>query len=181
MHPVLDNDGKVVGVTDDEATTVLARGFKKLTGEFLWVCRNTGIAGMYAGSMMSKCSARPSEIAWNAGLHAMHYAYNTRHRGITYSSHGNLEPVCYYDSGFNQRHLCTRPQYSFVIMRAGAAIVWMSKRHPHTPGSVSEAEYCALYHAWKWVKWVRDRGAHLFIETLHSHISMYSYTTNLLP
>ena len=44
MHPVLDNDGKVVGVTDDEATTVLARGFKKLTGEFLWVCRNTGIA-----------------------------------------------------------------------------------------------------------------------------------------
>jgi hypothetical protein len=48
MHPVLDNDGKVVGVTDDEATTVLARGFKKLTGEFLWICRNTGIAGMYA-------------------------------------------------------------------------------------------------------------------------------------
>ncbi len=35
MHPVLDNDGKVVGVTDDEAAAVLARGFKKLTGEFL--------------------------------------------------------------------------------------------------------------------------------------------------
>ena len=34
----------------------LHAGFKKLTGEFLWVCRNTGIAGMYAGSMMSKCS-----------------------------------------------------------------------------------------------------------------------------
>jgi hypothetical protein len=32
----------------------------------------------------------------------------------------------------------------------------MSKRHPHTPGSVSEAEYCALYHAWKWTKWVRE-------------------------
>ena len=86
----------------------------------------------------------------------MHYAYHTRHRGITYSSHGNLEPVCYYDSGFNQRHLCTRPQYAFVIIWAGAAVVWMSKRHPHTPGSVSEAEYCALYHAWKWVKWLRE-------------------------
>ena len=156
MHPVLDNDGKVVGVTDEEAADVLARGFKKLTGQFLWVCRNTGIAGMYAGSMMSKCSARPSIVAWQAGIHAMHYAYNTRHRGITYNSHGNLEPVCYYDSGFNQRHLCTRPQYAFVIVWAGAAVIWMSKRHPHTPSSVSEAEYCALYHAWKWVKWLRE-------------------------
>jgi hypothetical protein len=64
---------------------------------------------MYASSMMSKCSARPPEVAWQAGLHAMHYQYHHRHRGITYSSHGNLEPVCYYDSGFNQRHLCTRP------------------------------------------------------------------------
>jgi hypothetical protein len=78
---------------------------------------------------MSKCSARPSEIAWNAGVHAMHYAYNTRHRGITYSSHGNLEPVCYYDSGFNQRHLCTRPQYSFVIMVYALCIVDMYSGH----------------------------------------------------
>ena len=77
MHPVLDNDGKVVGVNDDEAKAILALGFKKLTGEILWIVRNTGIAAMYAGSMMSKCSAKPSEVAWKAGLHAMHYLYHT--------------------------------------------------------------------------------------------------------
>eukprot|EP01047_Picozoa_sp_COSAG01_P007810 COSAG01_NODE_300_length_19226_cov_41.536519_11_plen_65_part_00 len=48
------------------------RGYKKITGEFLWITRNTGIAGMYAGSMMSKCAAKPSEVAWNAAVHAMH-------------------------------------------------------------------------------------------------------------
>jgi hypothetical protein len=72
MHPILDNDGKVVGVTEDEADAVNQRGYKKITGEFLWITRNTGIAGMYAGSMMSKCAAKPSEVAWNAAVHAMH-------------------------------------------------------------------------------------------------------------
>ena len=126
-------------------------------------CRRAGLrqkggetAGETLGAMSSKCSAKPSEVAWKAGLHAMHYLYHHRHRGITYSSHGNLEPVCYYDSGFNQRQLGTRPQYSFVIIWAGAAVVWMSKRHPQTPGSVSEAEYCAMYYAWKWTKWIRE-------------------------
>ena len=43
-----------------------------------------------------------------------------------------------------------------MIIWAGAAVVWMSKRHPQTPGSVSEAEYCAMYYAWKWTKWIRE-------------------------
>ena len=43
------------------------------------------------------------------------YLYNNRLKGLLYRSSGNLEPVCYYDSGFNQRQLCTHPQYGFII------------------------------------------------------------------
>ena len=81
--------------------------------------------------------------------------YANRNTGITYNSHGNLEPVCYYDSGYNQKHLGTKPQYSYIIMWAGAAIIWKSKRHKSTPNSVSEAEFMTLGHATRWILWLR--------------------------
>jgi hypothetical protein len=89
----------------------------------LWIQRNTGLMSMYATSMMSKCLCKPSKIAYNAALHAMHYMHANRHTGITYRSDGNLEPICFYDSGYNQKHLGTRPQYAYVIIWAGAAVV----------------------------------------------------------
>eukprot|EP01047_Picozoa_sp_COSAG01_P009248 COSAG01_NODE_377_length_17892_cov_207.715000_2_plen_264_part_00 len=137
QHPMLSADGKVVGVSDQEAQEVQDLGYRKIVGEALWIQRNTGLMNMYATSMMSKCLCKPSKIAYNAALHAMHYMYANRHTGITYRSDGNLEPICFYDSGYNQKHLGTRPQYAYVIIWAGAAVVWKSKQHKSTPNSVS--------------------------------------------
>jgi hypothetical protein len=112
--------------------------------------------GMYASSILSKCMSTPPEIGWTASMQTIHYLHQHRHDGLTYSSRGNLEPVCYYDSGFNQRKLTTHPQYCFVIFWCGAPICWRSKRCPITPNSVSQAEFQVLRHAWSYIKWFRE-------------------------
>ena len=98
----------------------------------------------------------PTGLAYDAAMHTVHYLYQTRVKGLKFSSVGNLEPVCYYDSGFNQRQLSTHPQYGFVIYWCGAPIVWRSKRCAITPNSVSQAEFQCLRHAWSFIKWVRE-------------------------
>ena len=155
-HPVLNNEGMVTNVPGEEVARVHKRGYRQITGSLLWAARNTMPECLYASSMMSKCMASPSEVAWDAALHVLHYMFTNKEEGLTFSSNGNLEPVLYYDSGFNQKHLYDKPQYSFVIFWCGAPILWDSKRHPQIPQSVSQAEYQTLTHAWTSVKWVRE-------------------------
>jgi hypothetical protein len=50
---------------------------------------------------------RPTHEAWGAAMHAAHYMYHHCNDGMVYKSTRNLEPVAYYDSGFNQgKTLC---------------------------------------------------------------------------
>ena len=44
-----------------------------------------------------------------------------RERGIQYNSHGNLEPVCYFGSGYRQKKLYDKPQYGYIIFWGGGA------------------------------------------------------------
>ena len=53
----------------------------------------------YAASILSKCMQHPTEVSWDAAMHTMHYLLDTKERGITFRSDGNLEPVMYYDFG----------------------------------------------------------------------------------
>ena len=59
--------------------------------------------------MLSKCLHRPSMGAWRSALHLLHFLYANRETGIRFNDRGNLEPVCYYDSGF-YRFTCQKPQ-----------------------------------------------------------------------
>ena len=131
-------------------------GYREVVGSILWLVRNSSPMGMYASSILSKCMTTPPRTAWTASMQAIHYLYHNRNDGITFSSRGNLEPVCYYDSGFNQRKLTTHPQYCFIIYWCGAPICWRSKRCPITPNSVSQAEFQVLRHAWSYIKWIRE-------------------------
>ena len=155
-HPQIDNTGRVAGVTEQEASEVHKKGYREVIGSILWISRNSAPMIMYSASILSKCLSTPPISAWNAAMHVIHYLHKTKDIGITYNSNANLEPVLYYDSGFNQRKLCTHPQYSFVIFWAGAPILWRSKRHPVTPSSVAEAEFQCLAKAWSHLKWIRE-------------------------
>ena len=155
-HPKLDNNNKVTDVTEAEAQKVRDKGFRQILGSELWPMRCTAPELSYACSVLSKCMATPPETAWRAALHVAHWMYQHRYEGLTFSSHGNLEPVCYYDSGYKQKKLFDKPQYGYVIFWAGVPIISNSKRHGQIPQSVSQAEFETITHAWRDVKWLRE-------------------------
>lgn len=155
-HPVLDNMNKAVGVTPDEAKQVLDEGFRQILGCELWTSRCTMPDTSYAASVLSKCMAAPSRIARAAAEHLGHFMHANRERGIQFNSHGNLEPVCYFDSGYRQKKLYDKPQYGYIIFWGGGPIIWKSKRHSQIPQSVSQAEFETITHAWRDIKWVRE-------------------------
>jgi hypothetical protein len=67
--------------------------------------------------------------------------YQHRHEGLTFSSHGNLEPFCYYDSGYKQKKLFDKPQYGYVIFWAGVPIIlynFQSERAIHLGLSIQD-------------------------------------------
>lgn len=156
-HPDLNDQLQATEVDKDEYDAVLRDGqYRALTGSLLWITRNNSPALMYGTSITTKCMSKPSLKALGSAHHLLHYAELHKERGIKFNSHGNLEPICYIDSGFNQAKMGSKPQYSFVIMWLGGPIVWKSKRHDQVPLSVSEAEFMTLTHAYVWVKWVRE-------------------------
>jgi hypothetical protein len=155
-HPEITNDGKHVGGSEAEAKRIHAKGYRQVVGSILWLARNSAPIVSYGASILSKCMQAPDQQAWDAAMHVVHYLKGTGKEGMTYHNSGNLEPVCYYDSGFNQTKLQTHPQYGFIIYWCGAPIIWRSKRHPLTPHSVSQAEHQTLRHAWSYIKWLRE-------------------------
>ena len=89
----------------------------------------------------------PTEEAFDAGIHTLHYLVEHRHEGIVFSSDGNLEPICFYDSAHMQNLLDHKSSYGFVITWMGGPIVYVSKRHTLVGLSSAEDEYMTLTHA----------------------------------
>ena len=112
-----------------ESRQVLDKGFRELVGGLLWPARNAYPAASFACSVLSRYMQTPTEEAFDAGIHTLHYLVEHRHEGIIFSSDGNLEPICFYDSAHMQKLLDHKSSYGFVITWMGGPIVYVSKRH----------------------------------------------------
>ena len=130
-------------------------GYRELVGGLLWPARNAYPAASFACSVLSRYMQTPTEEAFSAGIHTLHYLMEHRHEGIVFSSDGNLEPICFYDSAHMQDMSDHKSSYGFVITWMGGPIVYVSKRHTLVGLSSAEDEYMTLTHAYKWVMWLR--------------------------
>ena len=139
-----------------ESRQVLDKGYRELVGGLLWPARNAYPAASFACSVLSRYMQTPTEEAFSAGIHTLHYLVEHRHEGIVFSSDGNLEPICFYDSAHMQDMSDHKSSYGFVITWMGGPIVYVSKRHTLVGLSSAEDEYMTLTHAYKWVMWLRN-------------------------
>jgi len=139
-----------------ESRKVLEKGFRELVGGLLWPARNAYPAISFACSMLSRYMQTPTEDVFSAGIHTLHWLYEHRHEGIVFSSDGNMEPICLYDSAHMQDLSSHKSSYGFVITWMGGPIVYSSKRHTLVGLSSAEDEYMTLTHAYKWVMWLRN-------------------------
>ena len=151
-----DQDGKLIETDSAEYEAVTKRGYRRVVGTILWPARNAYPIISYAVVQLCRAMEKPSERAWESAMHCLHYLYAIRHEGIRFSSKGNWEPVCYYDSGHLQCRVDYKSFYGYVIVFMGAPIHWVSKKHQHVGESSAEDEYMALNHAGKMVVWLRN-------------------------
>jgi hypothetical protein len=100
--------------------------------------------------------ACPSDLAFEYGLHALKWMYQTRTEGITARSDSNPEPISFVDSGWRPSSIDGKSTYGFVVFLFGLPIVWTSKLQPHVAVSTAHAEYMALALCARETIWLRQ-------------------------
>jgi hypothetical protein len=84
----------------------------------------------------------------------LRYIHGTATWGLRYGSVPNLELVGYADADFAGDSESRRSTSGFVVLMAGAAISWSSKRQSVITISTTEAEYVAASTAVREVLWL---------------------------
>ena len=62
-----------------ESRQVLDKGYRELVGGLLWPARNAYPAASFACSVLSRYMQTPTEEAFSAGIHTLHYLVEHRH------------------------------------------------------------------------------------------------------
>jgi hypothetical protein len=71
-------------------------------------------------AQLCRCMEKPSEAAWETAMYCL--LYSIREEGIMFRSDGNINPLCYYDSGHIQDRVDYKSYYGYVIVWMGAPI-----------------------------------------------------------
>jgi hypothetical protein len=125
----------------------------------------------FAVNTLSQYQTDSREHDWKALIHVMRYLRGTIETGLFYSKtcnpiatlHTNddlsddkwFSPLAFADASHAQE-VGRKSRSGHVIMMAGAAVSWFSKKQPVVSISSTEAEYYALSEAVKEVLWVRQ-------------------------
>ena len=83
-------------------------------------------------------------VSMAAGARCLHYIWHHKHDGIVFSSDGNHEPICFYDSSHNQNGDTFKNQYGFIIFWMGGPILWASKDHKHAGSVQQRTDTCKI-------------------------------------
>ena len=96
-------------------------------------------------------------LAFECMLHAISYAYNKRHTGLTYDCRAAIVPEIFTDASNNPDPKDGKCLGGHICIAAGAAVVWSCKKLRHVgKGGASHTEYMALAGATSDAVWIRN-------------------------
>ena len=75
---------KAIAPVDGEIERNINRGYQRLVGPLLWCVRHVPPACAYGCSQLCKLMASPTDLAWHAALHMLHYIVQNSERGIIF-------------------------------------------------------------------------------------------------
>jgi hypothetical protein len=100
--------------------------------------------------------SRPNRAAWTAAMRLISYMYETRHRGVYFSSNEYDIPMAMSDASNKSDPKDSKRAYGYCIIWMGAPIVVVSRKLSHCSSATAANEYMALSHTTKNVVWVRQ-------------------------
>ena len=126
----------------------------------MWAARGTFIECSYTVGQLCKVMSRPNKAAWNAAMHLIGYIYQTRHRGLWYSSDSNAIPIAMSDASNRSDPRDSKRSFGYVVCWMGGPILFTSRKLNHCSAATAANEYMALSMTAKHVVWLRQ----LFME-----------------
>ena len=108
----------------------------------------------YAISQISQFNNSPNQTHYAVAKRVLRYLKGTVNVGITFSGSLGLELELYYDADWADGE--DRKSISaYIVILAGGAVSWRSKKQSTVASSSTEAEYMALLEATKESIWVQ--------------------------
>lgn len=142
--------------------------YRQAIGGLLYLAGGTRPDLAFATTYMSQFNSCPSKEHWTGVQHILRYLKQTKNLKLTFEKTGkNLEVFC--DSDWANDRTDRRSFSGYVILLAGGAISWSSKKQRTTALSTVEAEYFSMCHAAKEVLWFQNFLQEIVDEKFVSH------------
>ena len=163
---------EVMGMTDAKPTTTPLEpklslpkqvpntdtAFRSAVGSLMWAMVGTRPDIAAAVGMVSRHLVGSGPEQWAAVKRILRYLTALRKSGIQYMPSGRKTVIlsCYADSDWAASEEDRRSTTGYVLMIAGGAISWNSRKQATVALSSTEAEYMAVSAALQDVIWARD-------------------------
>lgn len=131
------------------------RKYRQAIGGLLYLAGGTRPDLSHATAYMSQFNNRPTKEHWAGVKHIMRYVRQTTDWSLTFKRNGRGVEV-FGDADWANDKVDRRSFSGYVVMLAGTAISWSSKKQRTTALSTVEAEYLSMCHAAKEVLWLRS-------------------------
>ncbi|XP_054724441.1 nucleosome-remodeling factor subunit BPTF-like [Uloborus diversus] len=152
----LDPGMKYVHATEDTMLNAEeALKYRQAVGGLLYLAGGTRPDLAFATTYMSQFNSCPSKEHWAGVQHLLRYLKQTKDLKLVFQKTGkNIEVFC--DSDWANDKIDRRSFSGYVVLLAGGAVSWSSKKQRTTALSTVEAEYFSMCHAAKEVPGVTD-------------------------
>lgn len=151
---------------EEEREQMKNRPYRELIGSLIYLANATRPDIAYAANTLARFCSDPGEEHWHLAKRVLRYLKGTKTYGIRYEK-SKQKLNAYTDSDWAGDIEDRRSQSGSVIVLAGGAISWKSKKQPTVSLSTMEAEYIALSEVSK-----------EYLKRLLSHMQFYNLIEN---
>ena len=147
----------LTAATDEEFLLASSLPYRALLGVLMWFAVGTRLDIAQAIGELGRSTERWSTRHYFALQHVLQYLAGTMDYRLLYrhnTSHG-MVPQVFVDANWAGDVETRRSTSGYVILIAGAAVSWASRRQPTVASSTTEAEYMAVSEVIKQVIWTR--------------------------
>jgi hypothetical protein len=143
-----------LALSESETEYMRKKLYRLLLGSLNWVGLGTCPDICYALARLGQAQFNPHPQHWQALTHVLCYLSGTINMGLCYSRDSSKEPYIYMDSAYTDCLFTCKSHSGYVVMVAGAAIDWCSRKQSLLTTSSTEAEYVAMTHVSKEAMWI---------------------------
>lgn len=155
--------------SDKAKEEMAAKPYRELVGALMYLAVGTRPDLAHAMGVLSRFLENPGLDHWKAALHVLSYVGRNKDMGLVYRKRqaansfdghvlGNDEnsPIGYVDANYAMDRDDSKSTSGQVIVMAGGAISWRSKKQGIVATSTCHAEYVAAAEAAREMVWVRS-------------------------